>query len=135
MVLFSIHISDKRKRGFCKDIVLDLCETVSCYANYNVYFDNYLTTIRLQIELKKLGIFTAGAVRPNKLVDSNIKSAKDLSKEGRGVMDHSITEVEGMELFATRWYDNNIVTCLSTLHSCELIDSTERWSSKQKRIF
>ena len=48
-------------------------------------------------------------------------------------MDHPVTEVEGVELCVTRWYDNNIVTCLSTLHGCELIGSTEQWSSTHKK--
>ena len=76
--IFYSDNSDKRKHGFYTDVVLDLCETRPRFANYNVYFDNYFTTIRLQIELKKLGSFTAGTVRSNRLVDLNIKSAKKI---------------------------------------------------------
>ena len=48
-------------------------------------------------------------------------------------MDHRVTEVEGVELCVIRWYDNNVVTCLSALCGYELIGSVERWSSTQKR--
>ena len=50
-------------------------------------------------------------------------------------MDHRVTEVEGVELCVVRWYDHNIITCLSTLHGCEPIGSVQRWSSKQKKTF
>ena len=67
---------------------------MSHYDNYNVYFDNYFTTIHLQAELKTLGIFTTGTARTSRLVDLNIKSAKDLSKKGRGTIDHHVIEVK-----------------------------------------
>ncbi|CAF4020199.1 unnamed protein product [Rotaria sp. Silwood2] len=130
--IFYTGKGNQQQHGFCTDIVLDVCETVPRFANHKVYFDNYFTTIRLQVELKKLGIFAIGTIRPNRLIDLNIKNAKDLSREGRGAMDHRVTEVEGVELCVTRWYDNNAVNCLSTLYGCEPTDSVQRWSSKQK---
>ncbi|CAF3672899.1 unnamed protein product [Rotaria socialis] len=115
-----------------ENIVLDLCETVPRFINHKLYFDNYFATIRLQVELKKLGIFSVGTVRPNRLLDLTMKTAKDLSSNGREAMDHRVTEVEGVELCVTRWYDNNVVNYLSTLHGCQPIDSVQRWSSKEK---
>lgn len=131
--IFYTGKGDKRKYGFCTDIVLDLCETVPRFINHKLYFDNYFTTIRLAIELKKLGIFSIGTVRPNRLPNLNMKNAKDLAHEGRGSMDHRVAEIEGIELCATRWYDNNIVNCLSTLHGCLPVDSVKRWSTKEKK--
>ncbi|CAF1571150.1 unnamed protein product, partial [Rotaria sordida] len=46
--IFYTGKNDKKKHGFCTDIVLDLCETVPRFINHKVYFDNYFTTIRLQ---------------------------------------------------------------------------------------
>ncbi|CAF4785605.1 unnamed protein product, partial [Rotaria socialis] len=93
---------NKQEHGFCTDIVLDLCETVPRFINHKLYFDNYFTTIRLQVELKKLGIFSVGTVRPNRLLYLTMKTAKDLSSNGREAMDHRVTEVEGVELCVTR---------------------------------
>ncbi|CAF4639714.1 unnamed protein product [Rotaria socialis] len=76
--------------------------------------------------------FKVGTVRPNRLLDLTMKTAKDLSSNGREAMDHRVTEVEGVELCVTRWYDNNVVNYLSTLHGCQPIDSVQRWSSKEK---
>ena len=50
--IFYTGENDKQKYGFCTDIVLHLCETLPHFANHKVNFDNYFTTIRLQIELK-----------------------------------------------------------------------------------
>ncbi|CAF4222863.1 unnamed protein product [Rotaria sordida] len=44
--IFYAGKNDKKKHGFCTDIVLDLCETVPRFINHKVYFDNYFTTIR-----------------------------------------------------------------------------------------
>lgn len=119
--------------GFCTDIVLTLCETVPRMINHKIYTDNYFTTIRLQVELKKLGIFSVGTVRSNRLPGITMKGTKQLSREGRGSTDHRLTQVDGVELCATRWYDNNAVDCLSTLHACESMDKVERWSAKEKK--
>ncbi|CAM4813148.1 unnamed protein product [Rotaria magnacalcarata] len=117
---------------FCTNIVLDLCETVSRLMNHKIYFDNYFTTIRLQVELKRLGIYAGGTVRFNRLPDLVMKTKQESTREGRGAMDYRIAEVDGVELCATRWYDNNVVNCLSTLHGCDNTDLTKRWSSKEK---
>ena len=48
-------------------------------------------------------------------------------------MGHRVTQVEEVDLCVIRWYNNIIITCLSTLHGCELIDSAERWSLTQEK--
>ena len=101
--------------------------------NYKLYFDNYFTTIQLEVQLKKLGIFSIGTIRSNRLTDINMKDIKSLKEEGLGFIDYRITQVDGVELIATRWCDNNIVTCLSTLSGCESIDMVKRWSSSRKQ--
>jgi hypothetical protein len=80
-----------------------------------------------------LGIYAVGTVRTNRLPDLVMKDVKTLEQEGRGSMDHRIAQVDGVELCVTRWYDNNIVNCLSTLHGCESTDLVKRWSSSQKK--
>ena len=63
-----------------------------------------------------------------------MKDEKELSNEGRGAMDYQVTEFDGVELCVTRWFDNNVVNCLSTLHGCQPIDLVERWSPKEKKF-
>ncbi|CAF4590981.1 unnamed protein product [Rotaria sp. Silwood2] len=131
--IFYTGKTNERQNGFCTDIVLKLSETIPKMMNYKLYFDNYFTTIQLEVQLKKLGIFSIGTIRSNRLTDINMKDIKSLKQEGRGSIDYRITQVDGVELCTTRWCDNNIVTCLSTLSGCESIDMVKRWSSSQKQ--
>ncbi|CAF1070818.1 unnamed protein product [Rotaria sp. Silwood1] len=124
--IFYTGKTNEPQYGFCTDIVLKLCETIPKMMNYKLNFDNYFTTIQLEVQLKKLGIFSIGTIRSNRLTDINMKDIKSLTEEGRGSIDYRITQVDGVELCATRWCDNNIVTCLSTLSGCESIDMVKR---------
>ena len=56
--VFYIGKANTTEHGFCMDITLELYETVPPMMNYKLYCDNYFTTIRLQVGLKKLGIFS-----------------------------------------------------------------------------
>ena len=131
--IFYVGKGDKPELGFCTNIVIDLCETVPRSSNHKLFCDNYYTTVQLQVELKKLGIFCVGTIRSNRLPGLSMKDVDDLSREGRGAMDHRVAEVDGVQLCATRWFDNNVVNCLSTLHGCESVDSVRRWSTKEKK--
>ena len=65
-------------------------------------------------------------IRSNRLSGLITKNEKELLKEGRGAMDHRVTEADGVQLCITRWYDNNVVNCLSTLHGCHPINLVQR---------
>ena len=123
----------KSKYGFCTQVVLDLCETIPRSINHKLFCDNFYTTIKLQVELYKLGIYAVGTVRSNRLPGLVMKSEKDLSREGRGAMDHRITEVDGVQICAVKWFDNSVISCLSTLCACHPVDFVQRWSNKEKK--
>ncbi|CAM4811566.1 unnamed protein product [Rotaria magnacalcarata] len=76
--------------------------------------------------------FGKSTVRAKRLPDLIMKDEKDLSKEGRGSIDHRVTEVDGAQLCAVGWYDNKAVNCLCTLYGCQPTDLVERWSPKEK---
>jgi hypothetical protein len=124
---------EKLVHGFCTKVVIDLYETVPRGMNHILFSDNFYTTIRLQVELKKLGMYCIGTVRLNRLPDLSMKNLDDLSREGRGAMDHRVAEVDGVCLCTTRWLDNNVVHCFSTLYGCESTDFVRRWCVKQKQ--
>ena len=68
---------------------------------------------------------------PNKNEKTDPKNHTSIPNGMSEIVDTS--ESDGVELIATRWCDNNIVTCLSTLSGCESIDMVKRWSSSQKQ--
>ena len=131
--IFYTGKGDKTEHGFCTNIVISLCETVPRSIGHQLFCDNFYTTIQLQVELMKLGIFCVGTIRPNRLQSLSMRDGEDLSREGRGSMDYRVAEVDGVQLCATRWFDNNAMNCLSTIHGCEPIDSVRRWSTKEKK--
>lgn len=131
--IFYTGKGEKSEHCFCTKIVLELCETVPRRINHKLYCDNYYTTIALQVELHKLGIFTVGTVRSNRLPGLVMKTEKEFAKEGRGSMDYRVAEVDGIQICATRWYDNGVVNCLSTLYACLPVDLVQRWSTKEKK--
>lgn len=81
--------ADKTQYDFGIDVTLELCKNVPQNINYKLYFDNYFTTIQLQIELKKLGIFSGGTVRSSRLTDIVMKDEKTL--KNRRSMFHGLS--------------------------------------------
>jgi hypothetical protein len=64
-----------------------------------------------------------------------MKNDKELSREGRGAMDHRVAEVDGVQICAVKSYDNNVFHCLSTLYGCHPVDFVQRWSNKEKKTY
>jgi len=54
--------------GAAANVVVRLSRVVRKNQNYNIYFDNYYTTILLLVYLKRRGILSLGTVRRNRLV-------------------------------------------------------------------
>ena len=129
--IFCTGKDDKRKYDFCTHIVLDLCETVPHFGNHKLYFDNYFTTIRLEIDLKKLDISSICTVRPNRLSNLNMKDVTDLAREGRGQW--IIGSLKSRALSCVQ--HANIISCFSTLHACLPVESVKRWSTKEKKTY
>lgn len=50
--------ADESEYEFCTNIIIKLSVTVPRMMNYKLHFDNYSATIRLQVELKNLEIFS-----------------------------------------------------------------------------
>lgn len=70
---------------------------------HKVYFDNWFTSIQLQVELEKIGILSLGTVRPNRFRGCKFSSDKDMKKQGRGTVEDVITKIDGISLMTTKW--------------------------------
>ncbi|CAF4906048.1 unnamed protein product, partial [Rotaria sp. Silwood1] len=84
--IFYTGKGEKSEYGFCTKIVLALCETVPHDINHKLYCDNFYTTIAFQVELFKLGIFTVGTVRSNRLAGLVMKTKTELSREAEALL-------------------------------------------------
>ncbi|KAF2879224.1 hypothetical protein ILUMI_26945 [Ignelater luminosus] len=69
------------------NVVAPLSRLVPRHKNYKLYFDNWYTSISLQVYLAKESILSLGAVRSNRLSRCKLPSEKKLKKRGRGLRD------------------------------------------------
>ncbi|KAH7964133.1 hypothetical protein HPB51_027629 [Rhipicephalus microplus] len=116
--------------GLGGSVVLRLCEELPKRRNFKCLFDNYFTSVTLLRELRMVGIQATGPIKANRLMDCNLKCAKELRKEGRGTMDTKVTE-EG-DVVLLRWLDNGIVNIASAQVGCGLVGVTSKWSDASK---
>ena len=76
---------------------------------YDVYFDNFFTSVPLLEELKNKGIPTTGTIRVNRLPGLPPPSNEEMEKKERGFMSVCSTK----DLCSVRWVDNTAVTVVS----------------------
>ncbi|XP_072033257.1 piggyBac transposable element-derived protein 3-like [Amphiura filiformis] len=117
---------ETKQLGLGASVLLRLTESIPRQMNHKVCFHNYFTGMPLIRELKAKGIHSLGVVKANRLKGCELKSDKDLKKEGRGAMESKVT-AEG-DICVTRWQDNGTVTMASSFVGVEEKDQVRRWS-------
>jgi len=113
--------------GASGQTVLNLTETLE--PGTEVFFDNYFASPGLLLALKEKGLPAACTLRPNRIEKCPLKSEKVLQKQGRGAMDHMVSE-EG--ILVARWYDNKPVMVGSNHYSVNPPSRVKRWDRKKK---
>lgn len=117
--------------GSCANIVVRLCRIVPKNENYRVYFDNFYTSVPLQVYLAKNGIYSLGTVRRARIPNCKLPDENKLKKENRGKSYEYVGYIDGVEISSVVWKDNKIVTLLST-HSGQLPETeVERYDKKE----
>ncbi|XP_047116200.1 piggyBac transposable element-derived protein 3-like [Schistocerca piceifrons] len=99
---------------------------------HKLYFDNWFTGVRLEVELGKMGIQSLGTVRPNRLKGCMFTSDKVMKKKGRGSYEEYLSKIDGITLSAVKWYDNKPVYLLSTFAGVHPTSTVERWDHTKK---
>ena len=126
----SVHVEDSSGTQ-CGDYVIKLCEFLPSNQNFILFFDNYFTTLALQVKLLGRQIYSVGTIRQNRLDGVRLPSEAQLKLEGRGTFVSFHDKEDGLTL--TRWFDNRVVTLLSTVFAVEPLHSVSRWDRKSKR--
>ena len=116
------------------NIVLRLLVPIPRNAWHKVYFDNWFTSVSLQTILSNQGIACVGTVRSNRLPGCSLPSDKVMRRQGRGTHCLQTATIDGVELRATKWFDNRGVVLLSTFAAVEPTKVIERFDRKQKRM-
>ncbi|KAM7282123.1 piggyBac transposable element-derived protein 3 [Ixodes scapularis] len=125
-------ISDDLKKAFglCSGVVLHLAQRIPLGCNYQLYFDNYFTSIPLLRRLKKDGILAAGTVRTNRLAKCPISGTKAMKKSPRGYSEECVTQDD---IVAVSWKDNNCVTIASNFVGIGEQKEVSRWDKEKKQ--
>ncbi|GBP44386.1 PiggyBac transposable element-derived protein 3 [Eumeta japonica] len=116
--------------GVGASVVLDLVSKLP-KNNYNLYMDNFFTSLPLLEELKKLGHDGTGTIKANRVDGAPLKDQKEMKKTSRGSY-HQYTDMLS-EITLVRYNDNNIVTVALTQSGVNPIGKVKRYCDKQKK--
>ena len=117
--------------GLSADVVMKLASTLESDKNYKLFADNYFTSLPLVNALKLKSIWYVGTVRANRLKGCELKTEKELKKEGRGAVDYKVEATSNV--IALRWYDNKAVDVVSSYVGVEPAGEVRRWDKKSKQ--
>ncbi|XP_049799919.1 piggyBac transposable element-derived protein 3-like [Schistocerca nitens] len=118
--------------GVNGNVVLRLASVIPRHMFHKLYFDNWFTGVRLEVELEKMGIQSLGTVRPNRLKGCMFTSDKVMKNKGRGSYEEHLSKIDGITLSAVKWYDNKPVHLLSTFAGAHPTSTVERWDRTKK---
>jgi Transposase IS4 len=113
--------------GASGQTVLNLTEILE--PGTQVFFDNYFASPGLLLALQEKGLPATCTLRSNRIEQCPLKGENVLKKEGRGSMDHQVSE-EG--ILVARWYDNKAVMVGSNHYSVNPPGRVKRWDRKKR---
>ena len=108
------------------NIVINLLVNVPRHVWHKLYFDNWYTGVELVKTLHMQGIASVGIVRSNRLPNIKLPTDTVMKAQGRGTTALLTTDVDDVEMYAVKWFDNRGVTLLSTFEAVNPITNVER---------
>lgn len=118
--------------GACANIVVRLARIIPKNLNYQLYFDNYYTTLELLVYLAENGILSLGTVRRNRIPNCKLPTEKDMKKNPRGTSYEFVANYKNVDISSTVWKDNRVVNLLSTFGGQEPLTSVKRFDKQSK---
>ncbi|XP_039281885.1 piggyBac transposable element-derived protein 3-like [Nilaparvata lugens] len=117
--------------GVGGSVVMDLIDKLPA-KSYNLFFDNFFSSIKLVEALKNKGVKSTGTIRSNRVERAPIIDAKILRKKSRGSMHQLTDESSGITL--VQYHDNNIVNFISSQAGIEPKGKVKRYSQALKKF-
>jgi len=96
--------------GLGGSVIVDLMAELP-EAKYQLFFDNFFTSIRLLNTLSDMSIGATGTVRVNRTEKCPVTPPEQLKKAPRGTFDYRHDRTTGT--LVVRWHDNSVVTVAS----------------------
>ncbi|PSN38182.1 hypothetical protein C0J52_15046 [Blattella germanica] len=118
--------------GASSNVVVRLTQTVPRHVNHKIFFDNWFTSVPLEVYLHKEGISSLGTVRANRVPCCLMPKETEMKKSGRGSMKEKVATVDGVQLSVVSWFDNKVVNTLSTYVGCKPEGEKKRLFRKEK---
>ena len=116
-----------------RNIVMQLLQHIPRHQWFKLFIDNWYTGVPLATTLMKQGIGMVGTVRANKLRNCQLPSNKTLRQKGRESAEIKICVSDNVELRAIKWFDNRVVTILTTFEAVVPSSQVKRWDHKEKK--
>jgi len=117
--------------GLGGSVVVDLIHGLPEGLKYNLYFDNFFTSMQLLDHLTARGVGATGTLRANRTDKCPLITPADMKKKDRGHMDHRCDSAGNIVVI--RWHDNSPVTIASNVYGVQPVDKVRRWSSAAKK--
>lgn len=89
--------------GISGNIVLRLTKNLADHKDYKMYFENWFASVQLVEMLKERGIWAVGTIRKDRMEGCQLKSDKEMKKDGRGSYDNKSND-KGVTI--VKWYDS-----------------------------
>lgn len=118
--------------GACANIVVRLARIIPKNLSYQLFFDNYYTTLDVLVYLAENGILSMGTVRRNRVPNCKLPTEKDLKKEMRGTSYEFVANYKNIDISSIVWKDNKVVNLLSTFGGQLPITAVKRYDKVSK---
>lgn len=128
----AIRLPNEPDLGSSANVVVRLCREIPKNKNHKVYYDNYYTSLPLQVYLAEHGILSVGTVRRNRIPGVNVLSEDELKKKPRGTFDESVCQINSVDVAMVTWKDNKVVNLMSTFVGSQPVESISRFTKKTK---
>ena len=112
------------------DLVSELRELPSG-GQYELYFDNFFTSLKSLDALTEKSIGATGTIRANRTEKCLLKAPEKMKKEVRGSYDFRLDTKH--KISVTRWFDNSVVTLASNRYGIHPIGQASHWSTAEKK--
>ena len=120
--------------GASSNVVVRMARMIPRNQNYQLYFDNYFTSLPLLSYLANEGILSAGTIRRKRIPNCKFPSEKEMMKAHRGSSVEYVCNADGIDIATVSWKDNKIVNLASTFAG-EIPKSTVKRYEKQHKKY
>ena len=112
-------------------MVIDLISKLPQNLQYQVYADNFFSSLSLADHLSQQSIGYTGTIRDNRTQKCPVMPTKELAKKTRGEVD--FRQDTANKLLVAKWHDNAVVCVVSNCHGIRPLHNAVRRSGKEKK--